>query len=91
MLKKYILNDKLVYIDKYKYMDNLRYRDTITPDEVLESHDIALMEDDLPILETSHSISKHGSTEGITTFEYVGNGDVIIDSINVVPSKVVEL
>ena len=90
-LKKYILNDKLVYVDKYKYMDNLRYRDMITPDEVLESHDIALMEDDLPILETSYSISKHGSTEGITTFEYVGNGDVIIDSINVVPSKVVEL
>lgn len=91
LLKKYILNDKLVYVDKYRYDDNLRYCDMSTPDETLESHDIALMDDGLPIIQTSRSISKYGTTEGITTFDYIDNGDVAIESIYIVPSEVVEL
>lgn len=91
LLKKYILNDKLVYVDKYRYEDNLRYCDMSTPDETLESHDIALMDDGLPIIQTSRSISKYGTTEGITTFDYIENGDVAIESIYIVPSEVVEL
>lgn len=91
LLKKYILNDKLVYVDKYRYDDNLRYCDMSTPDETLESHDIALMDDGLPIIQTSRSISKYDTTEGITTFDYIDNGDVAIESIYIVPSEVVEL
>ena len=91
ILKKYILNDELIYVDKYRYDGNLRYCDMITPDGKLESHDIALMDDGMPILQTSCSISKYGTTEGITTFDYLENGDAMIDSITIVPSEVVEL
>lgn len=91
MLKKYIFNDELVYVDKYKYIGNLRYCDMTMPDGKLESHEVRLLEDGLPIIETTHSISKYGSTEGITTYDYIDNGDVIIDSISIVPSEVVEL
>ena len=91
LLKKYILNDKLIYVDKYRYVGNLRYCDMITPDGKLESHDIALMDDGLPLIQTSCSISKYGITEGITTFDYIENGDAIIESIHIVPSEVVEL
>jgi len=89
--KKYTLNDKLVYVDKYKYDNGIRYCDMITPDNTLESHDIALMEDNRPILQSSYTVSKYGCTEGITAFEYLENGDVIIDSIHIVPEEVVEL
>lgn len=91
LFKKCILNDDLVYVDKYRYVGNLRYCDMITPDGKLESHDIALMDDGLPIIQTSCTTSKIGTTEGITTFEYVENGDAIIESIHIVPSEVVEL
>mgnify|MGYP007039776734 CR=1 FL=1 len=91
ILKKYILNDELIYVDKYRYDGNLRYCDMITPDGKLETHDIALMDDGLPILQTSSAISKYGTTEGITTFDYLENGDVMIDSITITPSEVVEL
>lgn len=91
ILKKYILNDELIYIEKYIYNGNLRHCHLITPDGKLETHDIALMDDGLPILQTSSAISKYGTTEGITTFDYLENGDVIIDSITITPSEVVEL
>lgn len=91
LFKKCILNDDLVYVDKYRYVGNLRYCDMITPDGKLESHDIALMDDGLPIIQTSCTTSKISKTEGITTFEYVENGDAIIESIHIVPSEVVEL
>ena len=91
ILKKYILNDELIYVEKYKYDGDLRYCDLITPDGKLETHDIALMDDGLPILQTSSAISKYGTTEGITTFDYLESGDVIIDSITITPSEVVEL
>lgn len=90
-LKKYILNDELVYVDKYRYEGNLRYCDMITPDGKLESHDITLMDDGLPLMQTTCSISKYGTTEGIVTFDYIENGDAIIESIVIVPSEVVEL
>lgn len=91
LFKKYVFNDELIYVEKYKYDGNLRYCDMMTPDGKLETHDIVLMDDGLPILQTSCSISKHGTTEGITTFDYLENGDVMIDSITITPSEVVEL
>ena len=91
LLKKYIFNDDLVYVEKYRYNGNLRYCDLITPDGKLETHDITLMDDGLPILQTACAISKYGTTEGITTFDYLENGDVIIDSIDIAPSEVVQL
>lgn len=91
ILKKYILNEELVYVEKCRYDGNLRYCDMITPDGKLESHDITLMDDGLPILQTACAISKYGTTEGITVFDYLENGDVIIDSIDIAPSEVVEL
>lgn len=89
--KKYILNDELIYIDNYRYKGNLRYRDMIMPDGEIEKHDITLMEDGYPLIQTSSSISsKYGSIEGIMTFDYVDD-DVILESIHIVPSNFVEL
>lgn len=88
--KKFIINDKLIYEDKYSYDGYIKYCDMSSED--VESHDIILLNKDKePIICKNYMIGEKFKTEGITVFEYLPNGDIIIESINCVPDTVIEI
>lgn len=88
--KKFIINDKLIYEDKYRYDGCIQYCDMISDD--VESHDINLLDKEKkPIICKNSMMGDKFSTEGITVFEHLSNGDIIIESINCVPDTVIEI